>query len=302
MFLFCTGVYKLMRKIQSVLFCAAYFLFATITLFVYADQEDSASVSPVIIELFTSHGCSSCPPADEVLTRLANDPELRESVIPLSMHIDYWDSDSWTDPFSQNQFTERQKQYARLFRARGVYTPQMVFNGRWETLGSDSKRVHKAIQTAQNTKVIGAIEFDAEHNRGAESDPETNRTQDTISVHIQSHIFDEPIVPIKNLQLMLAVFENGLATEVGGGENNGRTLHNNRVVREFLEADTVSAASGTVQSGDYSVVLQPEWNVENLGVAVFLQHPQTRAIHGVASKSLSSASRSLTPSYPKSLQ
>lgn len=104
----------------------------------------------VLVELFTSQGCSSCPPADAVLARLAGEPH----VIVLSEHVDYWDYLGWKDPYSSAQFSERQGAYARRFVLRGPYTPQMVVDGQYEFVGSDEGQARRTIARAGKTKKI----------------------------------------------------------------------------------------------------------------------------------------------------
>jgi hypothetical protein len=104
-----------------------------------------AQRAPILVELFTSEGCSSCPPADRLLQTLDSD------VVVLEEHVDYWDHQGWRDPFSSPKFTARQQQYARLLRSE-VYTPQMVIDGREQVLGNDPAAVHKALDRAAATR------------------------------------------------------------------------------------------------------------------------------------------------------
>src|SRR3954462_2451752 len=105
--------------------------------------------TPVIVELFTSEGCSSCPPADLLLNHLQQaQPVPGVQVISLSEHVDYWNQLGWTDPFSSAGFSERQKQYANIFRGDGVFTPQMVVDGKSQLVGSDSQKALRAITEA----------------------------------------------------------------------------------------------------------------------------------------------------------
>ena len=131
----------------------------------------AAAAEPVaVVELFTSQGCSSCPPADAVLSRvdeLAREKKL--SVYVLSFHVDYWNRLGWTDPYSDDEFTRRQNQYAGLFRSNRVYTPQMIVNGQTEFVGSDAKRATQAIRRAltrdADHRVRMEVEVEAESVR-----------------------------------------------------------------------------------------------------------------------------------------
>src|SRR5205809_4045968 len=103
----------------------------------------------ILIELFTSEGCSSCPPADALLERLdRTQPVAGSQIIVLSEHVDYWNHIGWADPYSSSAFSARQQQYARRFRTQGPYTPQMVVDGRIEFVGSDERRADSAIRSA----------------------------------------------------------------------------------------------------------------------------------------------------------
>lgn len=107
-------------------------------------KASSSQGSPIIVELFTSQGCSSCPPADRFLTELAAREEFE--IIPLSFHVDYWNYIGWTDPFSSPAWSDRQRHYARSFGGNRVYTPQMVVNGRWEGVGSNRREIARLLE------------------------------------------------------------------------------------------------------------------------------------------------------------
>src|SRR6185369_16506868 len=108
--------------------------------------------TPVVVELFTSQGCSSCPPADELLGRIAHDPALRGHVIPLAFHVDYWDHLGWRDPFSSPEWSKRQLDYVRAMELTGAYTPQAVVSGARELIGSNEKQLFAAIEEASKKK------------------------------------------------------------------------------------------------------------------------------------------------------
>src|SRR5262249_25514989 len=111
----------------------------------------SAGARPVVVELFTSEGCSSCPPADALLAELAASPDL----LALSLHVDYWDRLGWKDPFSSAAATRRQDRYARLLGLAAVYTPQIVVDGHWQTVGSDRDAVTPAVARARQAAAAG---------------------------------------------------------------------------------------------------------------------------------------------------
>src|SRR5687767_14525236 len=109
-------------------------------------QTPRAGDTPVVVELFTSQGCSSCPSADALLRRIAADPKLRGKVIPLAYHVDYWNHLGWRDPFSSREWSQRQGDYVRAMKLSSAYTPQIVVNGVREMVGSNSFQVYRAIE------------------------------------------------------------------------------------------------------------------------------------------------------------
>src|SRR5438105_9744109 len=113
----------------------------------------------VVVELFTSQGCSSCPPADALIAELAKH---RGQVIPLAFHVDYWDHQGWRDPFSSRAWTQRQMMYVHHFALNGAYTPQMIVNGSRQFVGSNSMAMNAAIEEASRAKEVGTIAVDAE--------------------------------------------------------------------------------------------------------------------------------------------
>ena len=199
----------------------------------------------VVVELFTSQGCSSCPPADAFVSELARK---RGQVIPLAFHVDYWDNAFWRDPFSSHQWTERQVAYIRAFGLNGAYTPQMVVNGAVQFVGSDARSLNAALDAAKSR---GAISIDAK------------RDGSNINATIRG---EAP----PNSDIVLVVFENGLQTSIGGGENSGRTAIDDAIVRKMWK----------VHAGNVTVPVSAAW--KNIGVAVFVQDRKTLAISAAA--------------------
>lgn len=170
--------------------------------------------TPVLVELFTSEGCSDCPPADRLLEQLdRSQPVAGAEVIVLSEHVDYWDRLGWKDPFSAHLFSQRQENYARQFRRDGVYTPQMVVDGAVEFVGSDGRHAVSAIAAAARTK------------------KDTIRIQrlDNSRIRVQA----EPLLGAS--VVYLAVVEKTGDSQVLRGENQGRKLHHVDIVRRIEE-------------------------------------------------------------------
>jgi hypothetical protein len=225
--------------------------------------------TPVVVELFTSEGCSSCPPADDVLTRLvATQPVAGVQIIALGEHVDYWDRLGWRDAFSSATFSQRQSEYAdRVFRSGNIYTPQLVVNGRQELVGSDYRgavaAISKAAQTGGRLRVSMSIESAAQASARLRVS-----TADGASLKGAADIW-------------LAVIENDLTTKVARGENGGRTLRHTAVVRSMRHVSSIARASSS-WSGDVPFTLGPDWNRARVRVVAFVQDHSSREVLGAA--------------------
>lgn len=265
-------MYTVKFWIRSVAFIAAIFLLAAVLRHAQT-QAAGPGAAPVVtkksvvVELFTSEGCSSCPPADELLPRLRQGPNANGAeVIPLGFHVDYWDSSSWRDRFSSAAYSSRQEDYARRFRIEGPYTPQMVVNGEREFVGSNAGQAGEAITEAgaEAAAATASVSFTG---------------QDNALVQITSS---------RSADVLLAITEDNLMTKVEGGENGGHTLHHSAVVRELRRL-------GEVKNGGFSatvpLTIKPEWKRDDLRVVVFVQDGSSGNILGAASRPLASLSR-----------
>jgi hypothetical protein len=213
--------------------------------------------APVIVELFTSEGCSSCPPADTVLQRL----ESGADAIVLGEHVTYWDRLGWKDRFSAEVFTQRQEEYAQLFRIGGAYTPQMVVNGQAEFVGSDEGRARREIVKAGGEP---------------KAKVELARANDEVSIKVS-----ELPAPARGADVILAVTETRLDTDVRSGENGGHKLRHTGVVRSLSTVGRVDAKSG-IFAGQAHYHLDPSWKRENVKLVVFLQDRASKKIWGAA--------------------
>lgn len=235
-----------------------------------------AGDAPVVVELFTSQGCSSCPAADRLLTRLGAEPELSTRLFPLAFHVDYWNHIGWTDPFSSRTWTERQRRYARELSGGRVYTPQLVVNGRTQTVGNDEEEVLALLREALARKPAADL-----HVRlSAAGGPDRLRAQ------VTAEMARAPEAKLKSLELLVALYQKDLTTSVGQGENEGRRLENDYVVRHLERAGKLRAQAGATTEADVTFALEPDWNRSDLGVVAFLQDPKTLAIHGAARATL----------------
>jgi hypothetical protein len=241
-----------------------------------ADEADAAG-GPVVLELFTSQGCSSCPPADRLLTRLGSDPQLSTRVFPLSFHVDYWNYIGWTDPFSSAKWSSRQRRYARTFESQRVYTPQLVVNGREEGVGSKEGEVEDMVHRALGRPAAAKLHVQLAPG----SDPGQLRAQ------VQAQVVEPPQdASGKPLDLMVALYEKDLTTSVERGENASRTLRNDYVVRVLEDAGKLAPQGGAGMKAEVVFDLDPSWKVRDLGVVAFLQDPRTGAVYGAARATL----------------
>ena len=230
----------------------------------------------VMAELFTSEGCSSCPPADDVLTRfISSQPVPGVIVVGLGEHVDYWDRLGWRDPFSSASLTSRQSEYrANVFRTGSIYTPQIVIDGRLEGIGSDFGAIRKAILEAAKTPKATLTLL-------------ASREGDGVAVDLQ---IDAAAIVARNepADVTVAITEDRLVTEVRRGENRGRTLRHTAVVRSMMRIGELSPGGRTF-SKSVSSVLAREWTLENLRVVAFAQERHSRRIVGVAAVPLAPA-------------
>ena len=208
---------------------------------------------PVLVELFTSQGCSSCPPADELLARIARDPVLRGRAIPLAFHVDYWNHLGWRDPFSAREWSQRQGDYVRAMRLDSAYTPQVVINGTRQMVGSNAAQIYRAIEEESNRAPEGSVSVRADG--------------DDVIVRASA--------PRGGVEVMLALFEDGASTNVLRGENGGRTIANDSIVRKLVRVATLDG-KGVVEER----VQLPLG--ARMGAAAFLQDAKTRRVLAAA--------------------
>src|ERR1700751_4536314 len=188
--------------------------------------------SAVLVELFTSEGCSSCPPADALLERLdRSQPTGGADLIVLSEHVDYWNDIGWKDPYSSHEYSERQSAYAAQFGLGSIYTPQMIVDGHFEFVGSDERRAKQAIQNA--TKVM--------------------KTPVSISSRLSDKkmtVFRIETGPLassstaESAGIFLAIADDSDESHVSRGENAGRTLKHVAVLRSFIRIGAVGKSAG----------------------------------------------------------
>jgi hypothetical protein len=214
---------------------------------------------PVVVELFTSEGCSSCPPADRLLADIVMNMPEGVDVVALSEHVDYWDGLGWRDPFSSKLFTERQDRYATHFGPDRVYTPQMIVDGAVEFVGSDRAQLLKALGAAKaRAKASVTVGW-----RGANA----------LDVNVSA--------AAKSSDVMLAITEDGLSVDVKRGENAGHTLPHVRVVRSLVKIGQTDDSGALTIS--VPATAQAGWKLASLRATVFVQTRGLGPISGAAS-------------------
>ena len=219
----------------------------------------------VVLELFTSQGCSSCPPADRLLSTLGREDFAGRTVIPLAYHVDYWNYLGWRDPFSSARWSDRQRRYAQKIQASQVYTPQLVVNGTEQMVGNAEHPVRAEIGRQLQGGDRGIVTIDDVARHGNE-----------LAVKLHARVDKD----VPQADLVVALFESGITTAVRSGENADRSLTNDFIVRWEDRATAVHAnadATATV-----TIPIAKDWNANHLGVAAFLQDPTTLAIYGSA--------------------
>lgn len=178
-----------------------------------------------VVELFTSQGCSSCPPADEILGELAKDP----SVVALSLPIDYWDYLGWKDTLADSRFSERQKAYSRMRGDRAVYTPQVIVNGETHVIGSDRAGIESAMQATRRAGVMSVPVSMSVSGR-------------QLNVRVAASHADHPVA---RGEIWICAVSKAVPIAIGRGENRGREVIYHNVVRNLLKVGDWTGAPGT---------------------------------------------------------
>jgi hypothetical protein len=242
----------------------------TFTLFARSgDKPNSSTRTPVLVELFTSEGCSDCPPADTFLQKLDQQPVSTKELIVLSEHVDYWNHDGWTDPYSSHALTERQDEYGQHFHLASVYTPQMVVDGSTQFVGNNVKEAEKAL-TAPASSELAAVQIGAVSLEG-----------NTVRAHIDVGTLPEHS---KKSDIIFVVALNQAQSQVASGENAGRHLVHVAVVRRLEKVGTIDSKASF--SRDISVKLEKLAEKSDLRVIAFVQEPGPGRVLGAAMQRL----------------
>lgn len=239
-----------------------------------AAADGDSRVKPVVIELYTSEGCSDCPSADRVLSDLVTEQPLPGvQIIGLGEHVDYWNYLGWRDRFSTAAMTQRQKDYqATVFAPTPVYTPQLVIDGRLQCVGSDRACVRRSIGRAAASPLADVrLSIGQLHEA---------RRSAAIEVSLPKGMtLDEPA------EILVAVVEDGLVTDVARGENGGRQLMHDAVVRRLASVGRMPPHGRSI-SVTTPIELAADWQPGRLRIVAFVQERDSRRIIGAASTRL----------------
>lgn len=229
---------------------------------------------PVLVELFTSEGCSSCPPADAVLAKLERtQPVAGARVIPLGLHVDYWDRLGWTDPFSSERMSARQRSYSVL--GSGSYTPQAVIDGRAETTGSRGANVERLVAEAAK-RPHASITIDV-----------TKRDEQIGVYDFALRVGALPADAAADAELVVTLTQNGARVSVQRGENGGSTLDHTAIARELVVAGAAPRAGTSLST---TLKAPPSIRARDLRIVAFVQERASRRVLGTATKDLVSPS------------
>ena len=243
----------------------------SVTAWMLARAPDSASEvsgrTPVFVELFTSEGCSSCPPADRFLETLDRQPVAGAEMIVLSEHVDYWNHIGWKDPYSNHLYSERQSTYGKRFGLDSVYTPQMVVDGSSEFVGSNPSLADKAFAKALGVPKISVHAF------LISADPSG------VLVHLDTGAL-EPSFGAREAEVQIAVALSRAESQVSSGENAGHRLTHVSVVRSLMKVGVLKRGQGLSQ--DVHLNLGPASEFHNLRLIAFVQEPEQGRVLGAA--------------------
>lgn len=214
----------------------------------------------VLMELFTSQGCSSCPPADLLLGEYAATHDTH--IFPLSFHVDYWNRLGWADPFSSSDYSARQQYYSRYHPQHSVYTPQLVVNGKSETVGNNRNTVKKLVAQQLSVKQTEFVSIE---------DVITGKNSVTFHYKVSGNSPDEV--------LNIALVQKQVTTKIKAGENAGVSVTNHNIVRSFITQPLGNNGTGLIS-------LPPLFKADEYALIVYVQNTMDLAIHAAAMKEL----------------
>jgi hypothetical protein len=244
----------------------------TLTAWTQPSPESSSARVPILVELFTSEGCSSCPPADVFLQKLDRQPIPGAQMIVLSEHVDYWDHDGWRDPNSSHLLTERQTIYARRLTSDQVYTPQMVVDGAGGFVGTSQTKADAAFKKALNSTKVNV-----------QLSSVTVDSADALRAHVEVPALSAGIGR-SNAEVYVAIALDHVESQVSAGENNGRRLTHTAVVQNLTKIGSVRREQGLIK--DIQLKLTSRMNSGSLRLVAFIQEPDQGRVLGATVQSV----------------
>ena len=225
-------------------------------------QNNNTKEGFAVLELFTSEGCSSCPPADELMGKIQQEYK-NDNVYVLAYHVDYWDRLGWKDIFSNADYTKRQYDYSTWLGTGQVYTPQVVVNGKTEHIASQASIVKGAIKKALSVPAVVSLSLKSEQVKGNLT---VNYTTNSVS---------------KNNKLLVAILQKSAKNSVKRGENEGRILSHYQIVRQLQSTAIVKGGKGSIK-----LQLPNDFNIKDFEVVGFIQDSGSGAILDAAKSNL----------------
>jgi len=229
----------------------------TMTSFSQTNSNTNTHKGFALLELYTSEGCSSCPPADELMGKIQNEYKDRELYV-LSYHVDYWDKQGWKDIFSKADYTKRQYDYAKFMEKDPIYTPQLIINGKIDYIGSEETAVRNGIKSALSKTAVTELSLEA--------------TQQNTKLNLNYNVSKAT----QNNRLLIAVVQKSAKSNVKRGENAHRILSHYQIVRSLSNF----ALSGNLK-GTASVALPKDFNSKDYEIIGFVQDKNNGSILAV---------------------
>ncbi|HSH97019.1 MAG: DUF1223 domain-containing protein [Methylophilaceae bacterium] len=218
-----------------------------------------------LLELYTSEGCSSCPPAEQWLSSINSAGYSLDKVVPLAFHVDYWDYIGWKDRFAKAEYSARQNEVASMGNSRFVYTPQVVFNGSdfrgWQQNSRFNQSINDQLKQPARANLSLNIEPNASGDLSLKVSAQTLQANDS-----------------KNADVFIAIYENKLSSQVNAGENSGQKLDHDYVVREFYGPFKLDGNDANNVGWQRTITLKSDWKTRNAGVATFVQDRTNGAV------------------------
>jgi hypothetical protein len=258
---------------------ALLFAFSAVSILPSRAQAPTADSSrkPVLVELFTAEGCSSCPPADNMAMKMEKQLIPGAEVIVLEEHVDYWNQYGWIDPFSSREWTARQQWYVSKLAHGDAYTPEMVVDGESQFNGSNGREAQAAIEKAMRGLETAVSVTDTT------VDP---RGDDEFKISVGKL---EGNADGDTAEVWIAVTEDGLHSNVSAGENSGRTLYHAAVLRYLHKVGEAHTSGGATSfTGDAHVKIKSSWKAQNIHIVAFVQEKKSLKVLGAASTKLTS--------------